>query len=425
MNSGTNSNKEIDMKTFEGKVLQGRYVLSKFIGQGNFGAIYKSEQQFLGVPVRRVALKLSKSTNVNITTAKDIFADAFRLAEVMDELIDAEARKYLVHVYDIGILSEMDKRMLIVMEYVDGTDLAEEFESLKRIPANMLLKWAKQICHAIKELHNMSVLHRDLKPDNIRIGIDRNVRILDFGLAAKLIKHGYVPGVAGTTTYMAPETTQGVSYPASDVYSIGIILYEGLTGTHPFKHLVPPFDQPEALYNDWLYEQKKTAKPTRPSILNNTVEPHLDDIIMRCLKFKYTDRYINAGELLKDLIDSKKPDPPDIIAFKKGEELVRLGDMDNAIRKFKQGLSCKSSSNETLFELNHNTGKVLMKLERYEEASTSLVNAWELTKNSAILRTKMERVKLLKLLVEAFNKIGNSFQASKYERLIDKELKTK
>ncbi|NUO83232.1 hypothetical protein HUU05_24430, partial [candidate division KSB1 bacterium] len=117
----------VDMKSFVGMTIRESYLLRDYISQGNFGAVYKSEQQFLGVPVRRVAVKLSKAAQVDLKTAKDIFADAFLLAEAMDEMDDAQARTNLVHVYDVGLIKELDNRMFVVMEYIQGTDLDRQF----------------------------------------------------------------------------------------------------------------------------------------------------------------------------------------------------------------------------------------------------------------------------------------------------------
>jgi serine/threonine protein kinase len=293
----------VDLRSFEGKILRESYLLQKYIGEGVFGAVFKSEQSFLGVPARRVAVKLSKHSGISINTARIIFADAFLLAQIMDQMMDAQARSRLVHVYDMGILPEEDHRAFIVMEYIQGTTLTQQFALFRRVPAVLLLKWAQQLCHALADLHRLvpPILHRDLKPDNILLGLDHTLHIVDFGLAARLLHQGYTPGVVGTLSYMAPETTQGESVPASDVYSLGVILYEGLTGQHPFAHLFPPPDLPAWSHCDWLYRQKSTNRLTPPSFLNNTVSATLDTIVLRCLEFHVHRRYQNAGDLLRDL----------------------------------------------------------------------------------------------------------------------------
>ena len=270
------------------------------------------------------------------------------------------------------------------MEYVKGTELREQFESFRKVPANQLLKWASQICHALQGLHTLSepVLHRDLKPENILLGTDLRVRVIDFGLAAKMVKHGFVPGVAGTLDYMSPETTQGESVLASDVYSIGLILYEGLTGRRPFAHLIPPIGMPEILYNTWLYNQKRAVRPDPPSSLNNTVTHALDALVLRCLEFDPGNRYHHAGELLEALravIDEPPLEKPDVVYLKEGYDLKNRGNLDSACRAFQRGLDAPPSSRETSFALLWGSGEVLGELGRYNDAVDRLVRAWKLT----------------------------------------------
>jgi len=422
--NSSNASSDVDMRSFTGKTLKESYLLQEYIFEGNFGAVYKSEQYFLDVPVRRVAVKISKEVNIDINKAKDIFADAFLLAHAMDEMDDAEARSHLVHVYDVGILRELDNRLFVVMEYIQGTTLAAQFESYKRVPANLMMKWARQICQAVAGLHDMipPVLHRDLKPDNILMGIDRTVRVVDFGLAAKLMHHGYVPGVAGTTAYMAPETMKGESIPASDVYSIGILLYEGLTGSHPFGHLVPPIDLPKSLESDWIYNEKGKIKPALPSKLNNTVTPEIEGVIMRCLEFNASRRYVNAGALLGALQQKEKAEPVDVQALQEGKELMAANDLEGARAILEIGMSKASSSKENRFHLTRNLAEVMDRSEEHAEAVAKLVEAWKLTKSGAILRTREERAQLLEQIVQAYRKIGNEFQAIRYENEIKKEL---
>ncbi len=295
--------KTTDMRSFEKKTLQGHYLLQKYLGEGNFGAVYKAEQLFLGVPVRQVAVKLSKHTHLNAHTARAIFADAFLLAHILQEMKDAEARLHLVHLYDMGIAPEEENRGFIVMEYIEGTTLAEQFASFQRMPASILVNWMLQTCCALRGLHTLEppILHRDLKPDNILLGRDQILRIVDFGLAARLMHRGFAHGVVGALSYMAPEIRLGESIPASDVFSIGVILYEGLTGQHPFAHLLASLDTPEENVVSWIYRKMSTYRPDPPSCLNNTVPSILDDIILRCLEFYPDRRYCSAYELLNDL----------------------------------------------------------------------------------------------------------------------------
>ncbi len=425
MNNVNDPNASFDMSIFVGKTVGDNYLLDKYLAEGNFGAVYKSQQRFLGENIRRVAVKISKTIDVDITTAKDIFADAFLLAHAMDEMSDAEARSHLVHIYEMGILEDFSHRMFVVMEFIQGTNLADQFHAYKKVPANLLLQWGRQICKAVAGLHTLvpPVLHRDLKPDNILLGIDRSVRVVDFGLAAKMMSHGFVPGVAGTTAYMAPETMKGESFPASDVYSIGIILYEGLTGEHPFKDLVPPVSQPDGLYSDWLYNRKSEVRPSPPSELNNMVSQRLDEVVLRCLEFNPARRFPTAMELMSALKTEKNDDLPGDQALKEGQLLMSQNDLQEAHRCFEEGLSIASNSKEIRFALLLENARALRKLGDHGPAAESLVKAWKLAEDTAILRTRKERADLLQEIVDECRLSNNNFQANNFERLRKKELK--
>jgi eukaryotic-like serine/threonine-protein kinase len=417
----------VDMKSFEGKpILQGKYLLEEYKGGGNFGAIFRSWQKILGVKARRVAVKISKDTGFDIENARETFADVFMLAEAMDEMTDVEARSHLVHIYDAGILPEEGNRMYVVMEYVQGTNLDHEFRSYRQVPADLLLKWMRQICCTLKGLHTLvpPLIHRDLKPDNILLGSDKNIRVVDFGLAARLIYEGYVPGSIGPIKYMAPETLKGESVPASDVYTLGLLMYEGLTGQLPLGHLIPPRDLPQALYCDWLCKQMSAIVPSKPSTLNNTVKPQLDELVLRCLKFNPSERFHNAGELLKALnsIYDGSPPPDDERALNEGRKLRSSGDLSGARSSFEKGLDAASSSKEIRFALMHELGQVLIELKEYREAAKWLEEAWKLARNGAVLRKLQERIDLLNEITDAYLLSGNKYKEKCFRDLASREL---
>jgi eukaryotic-like serine/threonine-protein kinase len=406
------------MRSLEGTMVRDSYLLKRLLGEGTFGGVFLSEQRFIGVPVREVAVKISTHTGLDQQTARDIFADAFILAQAMSEMDDARARGHLVHVYEAGIVPG-DGRGYIVMEYIKGTTLREQFASFQRVPAPQLLKWARQICLALRGLHTLDtpVIHRDLKPENILLGVDLAVRVVDFGLAAKLLAHGYVPGVAGTVAYMAPETSQGWSVPASDVYSVGVILYEGLTGRLPYAHLVPPVDLPAALHTDWLYKHKKPLRVLPPSQQSNTSTPGLDAVVLRCLEFDPGDRYRHAGELLDtlDALDAPSKSSGDPVST--ARQLRAEGDLASARKVLEAALAADPRSVDRRFALLRELGEVLVADGQAALGADRLKQAWELARETAVLRTRAARADLLEAVANAFRAAGQDWQAGRFGRL--------
>jgi serine/threonine protein kinase len=406
--------------------------LSDCLGEGAFGAVFAGRQKFLGTGVRRVAVKVSKRTGIEEPEARELFSDAFLLAEVMDQIRDAAARSHLVHVFDMGIVREAGSRAYLVMEFVEGTDLATQFRNYRSgVPAPVLLKWMGQMCRALAALHRLErcVIHRDLKPDNVLLGgPDRHVRLVDFGLAARLLDRNYdpgvagnyVPGVAGTTQYMAPETMQGAgkSVPASDVYSAGIMLYEGLTGFRPFEHVRPPLDMPAALQKDWLYERRRALRPRVPSYHNPTVEAYLDKLVMRCLEFEPRHRYHDAGALLEAL----NPPLPEPSAGSECAQLKADRKFDEARRCLERALANPVQASDERFRLLRELAEVLGEMGDHKAAARKLEDAWELADKTVILRTRRERAELLGQIERAYRLVPNGFMAERYKSKKEAEL---
>ena len=402
------------MRVLEGELV-GDYLLREHLGEGAFAGVFLSEQRMLGEPFRDVALKLSRRTGMTAGTARELFKDAFLLARAMDSITDTEARLHLVHVYDAGI-SATDRRAYLAMEYVRGTTLASRFARQSTVDAAQITAWARQIGKALRALHGLDppLVHRDLKPDNVLLGMDNLVRLVDFGLAERLLSLGYMPGVAGTLAYMAPEASRGASLPASDVYSLGLLMYEGLTGEHAFRHLIPPVDLPDEDYGSWLYEAKKRHPALPPSALSNTVDPKLDAIVRRCLEFEPGKRFHDAAEFLEELnrespipgsVDSALREPPSTVA---GKRLHRA-------RHDLEARLAEIVVRDKRFEVLQRLGEVLTALGEHAEAARRLGEAWQLTRTSAILRDTGERVALLGAVAGAYRLAGNEFQARRYE----------
>lgn len=261
----------------------GDYDLLEEVGRGGMGVVYRARQRKLG---RIVALKLIRRQE--LASSSDLAR--FRVeAESAAELDDP----HIVPVYDVG---EHEGQPYFTMKLVAGTTLARRLADgpLEGREAASLLAL---VCRAVHEAHRRGVLHRDLKPSNILLDRKGNPLITDFGLAKRLEAAENLTqsgAVLGTPSYMAPEQAardRGEVTPATDVYSLGVILYEALTGRPPFRAAHPV----ETLLQ--VLEQE----PLPPRLLNPQVNRDLEMVALKCLQKPPELRYPSAVELAEDL----------------------------------------------------------------------------------------------------------------------------
>jgi eukaryotic-like serine/threonine-protein kinase len=413
-------------EAFQGVLLENRYRLTNYLAEGGFGAVFRADQEVLGHFVRRVAVKITKATGITMTQAGEILADAMILARVIDEIQDSAAKVFLVRIYDMGVLAEHQRRGFIVMEYIQGMSLATKLEHFKRLPKDTCLRYIRQICTGLAAMHNLEqpVIHRDLKPDNVLLTDSDEVRIVDFGLAARIERmHGYVEGAAGTEGYMSPETSvRSESSCASDVYSVGVMMYEMLTGVHPFKHLIPPPRLNEEQERQWIFEEKSRNNPPQPSRLNNTVDEGLDSVVMRCLKFNDYERYPNAAELLKAL-DKKGPEPPQKRLLAEGAELMQQKQWIQATGKFRKALEIQPQlKDETQFKLHYRLALALLEQRIWTDAIEQIRKAEDLDTIKCFLTTKKQRAEFYRAIAETCERNGHVVMARKYRNLEKQEL---
>jgi hypothetical protein len=244
-----------------GAVVAGRYRIVGLVGRGGMGEVYRADDLRLGQPV---ALKF---------LPPDLARDGSRRNR-----LDAEARsaRRVTHpnvcrVHDIG---EVDGQPFLSMEFVDGEDLGSLLRRIGRLPRDKAIEIARQLCAGLAAAHEQGVLHRDLKPSNVMIDGRGKVRITDFGLALSAAD-ATVNVLAGTPAYMAPEQFSG-NPPSirSDLYALGLLLYEICTGRDPFA--APTFDERLRL--------KRRGPPSPPSRVAGNLDPEVDRIILRCLE---------------------------------------------------------------------------------------------------------------------------------------------
>jgi serine/threonine protein kinase len=284
-----------------GQTLAGKYRLNAVQAAGAFGTVFHAHQLFCGRFMRPVAVKVSRQTGLTDETAPLLFGDALVLARILAEAEhDHDGRAHLVHIFDMGLLPEHDGRAYLAMEYVDGLPLLSHMRAAGTFSVATGLRFIKQICRALSLVHGQGAIHRDLKADNILVDRRGVVRVVDFGLAAFADEQsGVVHGAMGTFTYMAPETVRGRSTAASDVYSIGLLMYELFTGGGP--HLIAPWKTEGDERGDENFALKAAFRFAPPSASQNEIRNDyrwLDALIPRCLTVDPAHRIPDAGALL-------------------------------------------------------------------------------------------------------------------------------
>ena len=241
-----------------GTVLEGRYRVIGLLGRGGMGEVYRADDLRLGQPV---ALKFLPEA---------LGRDAIRLAQFHNEVRTARQVSHpnVCRVYDIG---DASGHLFLTMEYVDGEDLSSLLRRIGRLPEDKAVEIARQICAGLAAAHDRGVIHRDLKPANIMLDGAGRARVMDFSLAAV----GAVTEiVAGTPGYMAPEQLQGREVTAkSDIYALGLVLYELFTGRRAFDARTIPD----------LVAQHASGSITSPTEIVKTLDEAVERVIMRCL----------------------------------------------------------------------------------------------------------------------------------------------
>jgi serine/threonine protein kinase/Tfp pilus assembly protein PilF len=264
-----------------GTLLAGRYEIIEKLGTGGMGTVYRVEDAKIK---EEVALKLLKP---------DISVDKKIIERFRNELKLARKirHKTVCQMFDLG---EDKGKHYITMEYVPGEDLKSFIRRAAPLNTTRALSIARQICEGLAEAHSLGVVHRDLKPSNIMIDREGNTRIMDFGIARSMTASGLTEEgiIIGTPEYMPPEQAEARDVDQrSDIYSLGIILYEMVTGQVPFSG-----DTPLS-----VAMKQKTEIPKDPKIINPQISEDFKRIICKCLEKEKEDRWQNVEELLDEL----------------------------------------------------------------------------------------------------------------------------
>lgn len=265
-----------------GKILNNRYQISERIGIGGMAEVYRAQDNVLG---RTVAVKVMLPQYA----ADPAFTQRFRQEAASAANLQSP---FIVNVYDWG----QDQGVYyIVMEYVRGSDLKTAIQQRGAINQRKVAEIGSQVCQALSVAHGMDIVHRDIKPQNIMVQPDGNVKVMDFGIArAKNSVNARTSSVLGTAHYISPEQAQGKELtPASDIYSLGVALYEAATGRLPF-------DGPDAIS---VAMQQVKEEPPLPSEINPNIDPGLEAIIMKAMSKDPYRRFSTAKDMRLALND--------------------------------------------------------------------------------------------------------------------------
>ncbi len=245
-----------------GTILNERYRVTGLLGRGGMGEVYKAEDLKLN---QTVALKFLPEHFAEDMAVRERFYNEVRTARQV-------SHPNVCRVFDIG---EVEGSHFLSMEFIDGDDLSSLLRRIGRLPHDKAVEIARQLCSGLHAVHQAGVLHRDFKPANVIIDGRGKARITDFGIAGleSDLKDG--AGVAGTPAYMSPEQITGKEVTTkSDIYSLGLVLYEIFTGKQAFAG---------STINE-VMRQHRTATPTTPSELVKDIDPLVEQVIIRCLE---------------------------------------------------------------------------------------------------------------------------------------------
>ena len=280
----------------------GKYQVLSNLGSGGFGTVFLAKDVWID---KKVAIKVPHRQTGDF----DDLLQEPRLLAALD------------HQNIVGILTaeRVEGTFFIVMEYIKGESLEAVLDREKSLDVPRALNYAVQMLRGVEHAHEAQILHRDLRPANVLISESGVVKVADFG-TSRLLEKAHATTVIGSPPYMAPEQFQGRAVLPSDIYSVGVILYQMLTGTLPYFSANPA--QIERLVAQ--------GRCTPPKIRNSQVPREISDIVMKALAPELSERYQRASELLEDLataadIDHNATELEDIRKRLKARDVPKKG----------------------------------------------------------------------------------------------------
>jgi serine/threonine-protein kinase len=277
---------------FRGQTI-GKYKILSALGSGGFGTVYLAEDTWIG---KKVALKVPHRQSVN-------FGELLREPRLLASLN---------HPNIVAVLTaeKQDSVFFIVMEYVSGETLENIIGRDGALEMNRALDFTCKICNAVDHAHRQGVIHRDLRPANIMVADNGLIKVADFGTSRFLELAAIGTTVIGSPPYMAPEQFQGRATFASDIYSLGVTMYQMMTGALPYRTPAPA-DLERLLRGEMV---------SPPRSRNGRIPQRINDVILKAMAPDVNERYQRAADVLEDLLSGADRPTPRLTSDRPGQQ---------------------------------------------------------------------------------------------------------